>query len=96
VERPWTGARNLQGHYLSAAYERTEIEVAKKLLLSVNGQLFYINYTDNNVGLFITAKISATVKNIPLLLYFHVIQFITSNFKPFPGFKFNVGLAYVL
>lgn len=86
----------IKGNYLSAAFERTEIEVAKKLLLSANGQLFYINYTDNNDGLFITAKVSAAVKNIPLLLYFHGIQAITSNFEPFPGFKLNVGLAYVL
>ena len=86
----------IQGNYLSVAFERTEIEVAKKLLLSANGQVFYINYSDNNDGLFVTAKVSAAVKNIPLLLYFHGIQAITSNFEPFPGFKLNVGLAYVL
>jgi hypothetical protein len=86
----------IQGNYFSVAFERTEIEVAKKLLLSANGQLFYINYSDNNDGLFVTAKVSAAVKNIPLLLYFHGIQAITSNFEPFPGFKLNVGLAYVL
>ena len=86
----------IHGNYLSVAFERTEIEVAKKLLLSANGQLFYINYSDNNDGLFVTAKVSAAVKNIPLLLYFHGIQAITSNFEPFPGFKLNVGLAYVL
>lgn len=86
----------IQGHFLSVAYEHTEIEVAKKLLLSANGQLFYINYTGDNDGLFITAKVSAAVKSIPLLLYFHGIQSITSNVEPFPGFKCNVGLAYVL
>jgi len=86
----------IKGHFLSVIGERTEIEVAKKLLLSANVQLFYINYTGENDGLFITAKVSAAVKNIPLLVYFHGIQAITSNFEPFPGFKFNVGLAYVL
>jgi len=86
----------IKGHFLSVIGERTEIEVAKKLLLSANVQLFYINYTGENDGLFVTAKVSAAVKNIPLLVYFHGIQAITSNFEPFPGFKFNVGLAYVL
>jgi hypothetical protein len=86
----------IQGNFLSITGERTEIEVAKKLLLTANVQLFYINYTGANDGLFTTAKVSATVKNIPLLIYFHGIQAITSNFEPFPGFKFNVGLAYVL
>jgi hypothetical protein len=86
----------ITGNFFSVTGERTEIEVAKKLLLSANVQLFYINYTGENDGLFITAKVSAAVKNIPLLLYFHGIQAITSNFEPFPGFKCNVGLAYVL
>jgi len=86
----------IRGNYLSVACERTEIEAAKKLLLSANGQLFYINYTGDNDGLFITAKVSAAVKSIPLLLYVHGIQAITSNVEPFPGFKCNVGLAYVL
>jgi hypothetical protein len=86
----------IKGNFLSVTCERTEIEVAKKLLLSANAQVFYINYTGDNDGLFITAKVSAAVKNIPLLLYFHGIQAVTSNFEPFPGFKCNVGLAYVL
>jgi hypothetical protein len=86
----------IQGHFLSVTGERTEIEVAKKIVLSAGLQLFYINYTAENDGLFIVPKASAAVKKIPLLLYFQGIQAITSNIEPFPGFNWNLGLAYVL
>jgi hypothetical protein len=86
----------ITGHFFSVTGERTEIEVAGKMLLSAGIQLFYINYTAENDGLFIVPKLSASVKNIPLLLYFQGIQAITSNIEPFPGFNWNVGLAYVL
>ena len=85
----------IKGHYLSITAERTEIEVAKKIMLSAGLQLFYINYTGNNDGLFIVPKMSASVKNIPLLLYFQGIQPIASNVEPFPGFNWNIGLAYI-
>ncbi len=85
----------IKGHFISITGERTEIEVAKNILLSAGLQLFYINYTAENDGLFIAPKASASVKKIPLLLYFQGIQAITSNIEPFPGFNWNVGLAYV-
>jgi len=85
----------ITGHFLSVTGERTEIEVAKNIMLSAGLQLFYINYTAENDGLFIVPKASASVKNIPLLLYFQGIQAITSNIEPFPGFTWNLGLAYV-
>lgn len=86
----------ITGNFFSITGERTEIEAAGKLLLSAGVQLFYINYTGENDGLFIAPKASASVKKIPLLLYFQGIQAITSNVDPFPGFNWNLGLAYVL
>lgn len=86
----------ITGNFLSVTGERTEIEVAGKMLLSAGVQLFYINYTGENDGLFIAPKASAAVKKIPVLLYFQGIQAITSNVEPFPGFNWNIGLAYVL
>lgn len=85
----------ITGHFLSITGERTEIVVAKNMLLSAGLQLFYIDYTAENDGLFIAPKASASVKNIPLLLYFQGIQAITSNVEPFPEFNWNLGLAYV-
>ena len=86
----------ITGNFLSVTCERTEIVVAEKLVLSAAIQLFYINYTGENDGLFIVPKASAAIKKIPLLLYFQGIQTITSNIEPSPGFKWNLGLAYVL
>ncbi len=85
----------IKGHFLSVTGERTEIEVAKNILLSAGLQLFYINYTAENDGLFIAPKASASIRNIPLLLYFQGIQTITSNIEPFPEFNWNLGLAFV-
>jgi len=85
----------IKGHFLSIIGERIEIEVAKNILLSAGLQLFYIDYTAENDGLFIAPKASVAVKGIPLLLYFQGIQAITSNIEPFPGFNWNLGLAYV-
>ena len=86
----------ITGHFLSVTGERTEIEISSKMQLSASVQLFYINYTGENDGLFVAPKVSTSVKKIPLLLYFQAIQAITSNVEPFPGFKCNVGLAYSL
>jgi len=85
----------IKGHFLSIIGERIEIEVAKNILISAGLQLFYIDYTAENDGLFIAPKASVAVKGIPLLLYFQGIQAITSNIEPFPGFNWNLGLAYV-
>jgi hypothetical protein len=86
----------IKGHFLSATAERTAMEPVKKVLLTGSLQLFYINYTGENDGLFIAPKASAAVRKIPFLLYIQIIQAITSNVEPFPGFNWNVGLAYVL
>ena len=85
----------IKGHFLSVTGERTEIEMTKNILLSAGLQLFYINFTAENDGLFIAPKASVSVKNIPILLYFQGIQVITSNIEPFPDFNWNLGLAYV-
>jgi len=88
--------RTMIGHFASVMWERTEIELTTRLELSGSIQLFYINYTGNNDGLFAAAKISSAMKNLPLSLYFQGIQAISSNTEPFPGFSWNIGLAYHL
>ena len=86
----------LIGHYINFGAERSEINIGKNVLLSATLDLFYINYTDNNDGLFITPKISSTVRNVPFSIFFQAIQALNSNISPFPGFKWNIGLSYTL
>jgi hypothetical protein len=87
---------SLKGHYLSLAGERSEIGIGHKVLLSVALQLFYINYDGNNDGLFISPKISSSLREIPFAIYFQAIQALSSNISPFPGFRWNIGLSYTL
>lgn len=86
----------IKGHYLSLAGDRSDIGIGKYVLLSVNLQLFYINYDGNNDGLFLSPKISSSVRNIPFAVFFQAIQALQSNISPFPGFRWNIGLAYTL
>lgn len=86
----------LMGHYINLGYEKTEISMGKKGLLSAALQLFYLNYSGNNDGLFVTPKISFSLRNVPFSINFQAIQALDSNITPFPGFKWNLGLSYTL
>ena len=85
----------ISGHLINLVYDRSDIALWKNILLSVNCQLFYINYTGDNDGLFISPKISLSVRNVPLSLFFQVTQALTSNISPDPGFRWNLGLSYI-
>lgn len=84
----------ISGHFFSIVGERFDIMLGEKVSLAANVMLFYINYTGNEDGFFISPKISSYVKNIPFSLYLQGTQAIQSNIDPFPKFRWNVGLSY--
>jgi hypothetical protein len=86
----------LKGHFFSLVGERSEIKTGDRVILSANLNLFYIDYNGNNDGLFISPKISSSMKNVPFSLFLQAIQPILSNISPYPGFRWNLGLAYSL
>jgi hypothetical protein len=86
----------ITGHYFALMGERSEIGIGKHLVLAANLHLFYINYDGNNDGLFISPKLTSSIRNMPFALFFHGIQAITSNISPFPGFNWNLGLSYTI
>jgi hypothetical protein len=86
----------ITGHYLALMGERSEISIGKSLLLAANLHLFYINYDGNNDGLFISPKLTSSIRDLPFALFFHVIQAIDSNISPFPGFNWNLGFSYTI
>jgi len=57
--------------------------------------LFYIDYTGNNDGFFISPKVSANTTMLPLTVFFQDIQPFSSNMNPHPVFQYNVGLGYI-
>jgi len=46
--------------------------------------------------LFTAGYVSASLRNVPLNIFFQAIQALDSNISPFPGFKWNLGLSYSL
>jgi hypothetical protein len=84
----------ITGHFISLAWDRSQIKAGKSLLFSTYIQLFYIDYDGNNDGLFIAPKISASLDRIPVNIFFQATQAIVSNIEPFPGFKWNVGAGW--
>jgi len=86
---------SIKGNYYNIVYDRNDIEIGRNVLFSATLQLFYVGYTGNNDGLFVSPKIASSVKNLPLSLFFQAIQPLSSNIEPYPGFRWNLGLAYI-
>jgi len=86
----------IDGHFLNLQADRSGIRVGKRTLLSATIQLFYVDYDGNNDGLYISPKISSSLRNIPFAIFFQAIQPITSNISPYPEFKWNLGISYAL
>ena len=84
------------GHFFNLQADRSNFNIGRKGLLSASLQLFYIDYTGNEDGLFTAAYVSASLRDIPFSIFGQAVQALTSNIDPFPPFKWNVGLAYTL
>jgi hypothetical protein len=89
-------AGSIKGHFFNLMGERSDIMIGKKIVMSAVLQIFYINYEGNNDGLFVSPKVSASLRDKPFTLYFQAIQAIQSNIEPFPGFRWNIGLSYTM
>jgi len=87
---------SLLGNYFDIEGSRSDFRIGKNVLLSAGLQVFYIDYTGLNDGLFVSPKISTSVKNIPFSVFFQAIQALESDISPFPGFRWNIGVGYTL
>jgi hypothetical protein len=86
----------LKGNFYNFVGERNNMKIGKNVLFSAGLQIFYINYTGENDGLFVSPKVSTSLRNIPFFLFFQATQPLSSNISPWPGFKWNIGLGYTL
>jgi hypothetical protein len=84
------------GHFLNLVGERSNIKIGKSVLLTADLQIFYIDYWGENDGLFLSPKISSSIRNVPFFIIFQPIQALYSNISPFPGFRWNLGIGYTL
>ena len=85
----------ISGYFYNLMYDRYGIPAGKFATLGINIQLFYIDYTGNNDGLFISPKFSATSTNLPLSAFFQLNHPLTSNMAPYPSTQYNIGLGYI-
>jgi hypothetical protein len=86
----------IKGHFLSLTGEKSDIRIGKSVLLAANVMLFYINYTGDSDGLFISPRISSYVRDLPIAVFFQATQTIQTNIEPYPEFRWNVGISYTL
>jgi hypothetical protein len=86
----------LIGHFFNLVGERSDIRLSNNMLLTIDFQIFYIDYEGNNDGLFLSPKVTASLRNKPFAIFFQPIQALESNISPYPGFRWNLGLAYSL
>jgi hypothetical protein len=86
----------LSGHFAAMTFNRSDLQLGKNARFSFNLMLFYINYSGNNDGYFVSPTIHFSITAIPVALFFQATQPIRSNMEPWPGFKWNVGISYDL
>jgi hypothetical protein len=86
----------ISGCFINFIFDKTDIRIGKKILLALNLQTFYINYTDENDGFFVAPKITFSVKRIPVFLLGQVIQPLSTNISPSPGLQWNIGIGYTI
>ena len=87
---------SIKGHYLALFWDRSDINIGKKVQMDLNIQFYYINYDGNNDGIFISPRITTSLRNSPFSLFFMANQALQSNITPFPKFKCNIGISYSL
>ena len=85
---------SLKGHFINLYVDRPDIGLGKIFETDLYVQLFYLDYTAENDGLFFAGKISPSLKGCPVHVFFQWVQALWSNIDPFPGFRWNAGVAY--
>jgi hypothetical protein len=84
----------LSGHFFDLIVEKSDMNIGKHILLTVNFQLFYIDYDGRNDGLFISPKILSSIRNLPFAIFIQANQALTTNIEPYPEFEYNFGMIY--
>ena len=85
---------SLKGHFINLYADRPDIGLGRIFETDLYLQLFYIDYTDANDGLFFAGKLSPSIKDCPFHLFFQWVEALWSNIDPYPGFRWNAGASY--
>lgn len=87
---------SISGHYIGLAYDRSEINVGKKLQFSLNLMLFQLLYEGDNDGLFVSPTVTASIRKFPVSIFFQATQSVSSNIPDLQNFRWNAGVRYNL
>lgn len=93
-DKGWdTGA--VSGYFIDLVADKSDIAFGKHILMAINVQLFYIDYTDYNDGIFISPRITlSTRKHQAFSLFYQGIHPLITNIVPDPNFQWNIGIQY--
>lgn len=84
---------SIKGHFFSLSADYSGIRYGKAIF-SASFQLFNISYDGANDGLFVAPRIAAAWDRFPVSVFAQGTQPLVSNIRPWPGFKWNAGIAY--
>ena len=84
----------ISGFFFNFVAEKTDIRICKKVHMDINIQTFYIDYTENNDGFFISPKVSFLLNKPSFFAFGQFIQPIASSIDPYPDFQWNIGIGY--
>ena len=84
----------VDGYFINLVADKTDIQLGKYILMGINIQAFFVDYTSNNDGIFISPKISFDTTLAPMFIFYQGIHPLSSNIEPYPSFQWNVGIGY--
>ena len=85
---------SISGYFINLVVDRTDIRIGKHVLMDADLQTFYIDFTDENDGFFISPKISLSLEKVPVSIFSQGIFPLISNISPYPDIQMNVGVGY--
>jgi len=84
----------IEGYFINFVVDRSDINLSKHIFLDINIQTFFVDYTSNNDGFFISPRFSLASRKIPVSIFYQGIHSLISNIEPNPGFQWNIGIEY--
>ena len=84
----------VEGYFINLVADQSDIRIGKHVSMGINVQAFFVDYTSNNDGFFISPKIAFTTIKIPVFVFYQGIHPLSTNIQPYPSFQWNFGVGY--
>lgn len=84
----------ITGFFINLEAEKSDIRLGKHFMMGLTLQVFNLEYTDRNDGIFISPKISCASTDVPAFIFFQAIQPLTYDMETEPEFQWNLGVGF--